>query len=108
MPLELLPTPAIPANDPPPSMVRDLSIITMPKPPGSRTSISPPGLVFELAPAKVLHGLVRLQGLASSPTAETQVRFVALIEPIVDVAKLQKLQIHKLDRLQRLVAILIE
>src|SRR5712692_8557466 len=80
MPLALLPTATIPANDPPPSMVRDLSIVTTPKPPGSRTSISPPGLVFVLAPAKVLHGLVRPQGLASSPTAETQVLFtVALI-----------------------------
>src|SRR5260370_2730560 len=80
MPLELTPVATIPANDSPPSMVRDLSIITVPKPPASRTSISPPGLVFVLAPAKVLHGLVRLQGLASSPTAETQVRFtVALI-----------------------------
>src|SRR6266404_1463446 len=75
MPLALTPTATIPANDPPPSMVRDLSIVTTPKPPGSRTSISPPGLVFALAPAKVLHGLVRLQGLTSSPTAETQVRF---------------------------------
>jgi hypothetical protein len=27
-----------------------------------------------MAPAKVLHGAVRLQGLASSPTPETQVR----------------------------------
>jgi hypothetical protein len=27
-----------------------------------------------MAPAKVLHGAVRLQGLASSPTPDTQVR----------------------------------
>src|SRR5260370_10175029 len=80
MPLELTPVATIPANDSPPFMVRDLSIITTPKPPASRTSISPPGLVVVRGTAKVLHGLVRLQGLASSPTAETQVRFtVALI-----------------------------
>ena len=30
--------------------------------------------VLEMAPAKVLHGAVRLQGLASSPTPDTQVR----------------------------------
>jgi hypothetical protein len=36
--------------------------------------ISPPAAVFEIAPAKVLHGAVRLQGLTSSPTPETQVR----------------------------------
>ena len=36
--------------------------------------ISPPAAVLEMATAKVLHGAVRLQGLASSPTPETQVR----------------------------------
>jgi hypothetical protein len=35
--------------------------------------ISPPSAVLEIAPAKVLHGAVRLQGLASSPTPETHV-----------------------------------
>jgi hypothetical protein len=35
--------------------------------------ISPPAAVFEIAPAKVLQGAVRLQGLASSPTPDTQV-----------------------------------
>jgi len=30
--------------------------------------------VLEIAPAKVLQGAVRLHGLASSPTADTQVR----------------------------------
>src|SRR5262245_7400558 len=52
----------------------DLVIVTAPKPPGSRQLISPPVAVFEMAPAKVLHGAVRLHGLASSPTPETQVR----------------------------------
>src|SRR6267143_6172336 len=55
-------------------MVIDLVIVTAPKPPGSRTLISPPGAVFEIAPAKVLHGAVRLHGFTSSPTPETQVR----------------------------------
>jgi hypothetical protein len=30
----------------------------------------PPGDVFEIAQVKVLHGAVRLQGLASSPTPD--------------------------------------
>src|SRR5687767_7332538 len=55
-------------------MVIDLVMLSAPKPPGSRTLISPPVAVFEIAPAKVLHGAVRLHGLASSPTPETQVR----------------------------------
>src|SRR5215510_16127862 len=55
-------------------MVIDFVIVTLPKPPGSSTLISPPRAVFEIAPAKVLHGAVRLHGLASSPTPETQVR----------------------------------
>src|SRR5260221_6754884 len=55
-------------------MVIDLVIVTAPKPPGSSTSISPGSAVFEIAPAKVLQGAVRLQGLASSPTPDTQVR----------------------------------
>src|SRR5256885_3912353 len=41
-----------------------------PKPPGSRQFISPFAAVFEIAPAKVLHGAVRLHGLASSPTPD--------------------------------------
>lgn len=36
--------------------------------------ISPPAAVFEMAPAKVLQGAVRLHGLTSSPTPDTQVR----------------------------------
>ena len=35
--------------------------------------MEPPAAVFEMAPAKVLHGAVRLHGLKSSPTPETQV-----------------------------------
>src|SRR5579864_4021906 len=59
---------------PPPSIVIDLVMVSAPKPPGSSASISPPGAVFDSAPAHVLHGAVRLHGLASSPTPETQVR----------------------------------
>ena len=55
-------------------MVIDLVMVTAPKPPGSRQLISPPAAVFEIAPAKVLQGAVRLHGLTSSPTPETQVR----------------------------------
>src|ERR1041384_3203147 len=64
----------IDANVPVPSSVIDLVIVTAPKPPGSRASISPQAAVLEMAPAQVLQGAVRLQGLASSPTPETQVR----------------------------------
>src|SRR5947209_4406960 len=49
-------------------------MVSAPKPPGSSASISPPAAVLEIAPAKVLHGAVRLHGLTSSPTPETQVR----------------------------------
>lgn len=70
----LVPDARIDAKDPPPSIVIDLVIVTAPKPPASRTLISPPSAVFEMAPANVLHGAVRLHGLASSPTPDTQVR----------------------------------
>ena len=56
------------------SIVIDLVMVTAPNPPGSRQSISPPAAVFEMAPAKVLQGAVRLHGLTSSPTPDTQVR----------------------------------
>src|SRR5215472_18114050 len=59
---------------PPPSSVIALVMVRAPNPPGSSASISPPGAVLEMAPANVLQGAVRLQGLASSPTPETQVR----------------------------------
>src|SRR5215203_5759368 len=56
------------------SMVIDLVMFTVPNPPGSRQLMMPLMKVFEIAPAKVLHGAVRLHGLTSSPTPETQVR----------------------------------
>src|SRR4051794_40390556 len=69
----------VPATSAPPSvywhlMVSDLPISPPPKPPGWRQLISPPLAVFEIAPAKVLQGAVRLHGFASSPTPETHVR----------------------------------
>src|SRR5438045_6614560 len=70
----LVPAARIEPNVPVQSMVIDLVIVTVPKPPGSRQLISPPAAVFEMAPAKVLQGAVRLHGLTSSPTPETQVR----------------------------------
>ena len=56
------------------SMVIDLVMLTAPKPAESRQLISPLVAVLEIAPAKVLQGAVRLHGLTSSPTPDTQVR----------------------------------
>src|SRR2546423_12163030 len=76
---------------PPPSTVTDLVIVKPPNPPGSRASISPPTAVFEMAPAKVLQGAVRLHGLASSPSPETQVRVAcAWTKAVVAKAKTTK------------------
>src|SRR5437773_381567 len=82
MPAPLMMMPVVPAARMPavvlfPSMVIDFVIVTAPKPPGSSASISPPAAVFEMAPAKVLHGAVRLHGFASSPTPDTHVRVCA-------------------------------
>src|SRR5438105_13876850 len=60
-------------------MVIDLVMGPAPYPAGSRASISPPAAVLEIAPAKVLQGAVRLQGLASSPTPDTQVRLACAL-----------------------------
>src|SRR5712691_3090679 len=66
------------------SSVIDLVIVTVPKPPGSRQSISPPAAVLEIAPANVLHGAVRLQGFTSSPTPDTQVRVACAWAGVTD------------------------
>src|ERR1700725_961 len=71
--MPFVPETRTPASKHQDEMVIDLVIVTAPNPPGSRTLISPPGAVFEIAPAKVLQGAVRLHGLASSPTPETHV-----------------------------------
>src|SRR5882672_1395239 len=84
MPLPALTsTPAVPVSQ---EMVIDLVTVTAPMPPGSRQLISPPAAVLEMAPANVLQGAVRLQGLTSSPTPETQVRVACAC---VSVAKAQ-------------------
>src|SRR6185369_4595280 len=74
MMMAFVPDTSTPASNPSEEMVIALVMVTAPKPPGSSTLISPLGAVFEMAPAKVLQGAVRLHGLASSPTPETQVR----------------------------------
>src|SRR3979490_1888499 len=78
-PVALIVMPLVPATRMEPlakvqSRVIDFVMVTPPNPPGSRQSISPLTAVLEIAPAKVLQGAVRLQGLTSSPTPETQVR----------------------------------
>ena len=72
--MPFVPAPEPEPKAPPQSIVIGFVIVTAPKPTGSRQSISPLGAVFEIAPANVLHGAVRLHGLASSPTPETYVR----------------------------------
>jgi hypothetical protein len=72
--MPFVPAAAIPPRVSTQSIVIDLVIVTLPKPPGSRQLISPLTAVFEIAPGKVLQGAVRLQGLMSSPTPETHVR----------------------------------
>src|SRR5213593_1636105 len=82
-----VPAPRIEDSGPAPSMVIPLLIVTDPKPPGSVTSISPPAAVFEIAPANVLQGAVRLQGSASLPTPETHVRDWAVAEAATVIAR---------------------
>src|SRR5215213_9407874 len=72
--MALVPETSTPARVGVASIVIDLVMVTPPNPPGSRALISPPAAVLLIAPANVLQGAVRLQGLASSPTPDTQVR----------------------------------
>ena len=65
------------------SMVMSFVIVTAPNPPGSRQLMMPGLAVFEIAPAKVLHGAVRLHGSASLPTPETQVRVACACASVV-------------------------
>src|SRR5260370_4914626 len=62
-------------------------MVSAPNPPGSRASISPPGAVFEMAPAHVLQGAVRLHGLTSSPTPDTQVRVACACAAVAPTVK---------------------
>src|SRR5437879_1336518 len=72
--MAFVPDTSIPERPEMPSSVIDLLSVTAPKPPGSRASISPAAVVLLKAPAQVMHGDVRLHGLASLPTPETHVR----------------------------------
>src|SRR5205085_11766408 len=81
--MPLVPAASTPAVTPSQAIVIAFVIVTAPKPPGSRQLISPLAAVFEIAPANVLQGAVRLHGLASSPTPETQVRVAcACADPV--------------------------
>src|ERR1700722_3815423 len=56
-------------------MLTDLVMVTAPKSPGSRTSISPPAIVWTSAAANVRHGADRMQGFESLPkVADTKLR----------------------------------
>jgi len=72
--MPLVPLERIEPNTSRQSMVRDLVMVTAPKPLGSRQLISPLMAVLDIALAKVLHGEVRKHGLASSPPPDTNVR----------------------------------
>src|SRR5271170_7618901 len=66
--IKLTVMPLVPETSTPPvtpwqDRVIDMVIVTTPNPPESRQSISPAAMVLESAPAQVLHGAVRLQGL---------------------------------------------
>jgi hypothetical protein len=74
MTIPLMPPDRIQPIVPLQAMLIDSLMVRVPKPPGSRQLILPAAAVFEIAPANVLQGAVRLHGLASSPTPETQVR----------------------------------
>src|ERR1700737_704011 len=63
-------TPAVPISQ---EIVIDFVMFRTPNPPASIQLISPPGAVLAKLPANVLHGAVRLHGLTSSPTPDTQV-----------------------------------
>jgi hypothetical protein len=61
------------ASVPRASIVMERVMRSDPNPAGSNAPISPPVVVFENAPAKVLQGASRVHGFASSPTPETHV-----------------------------------
>src|SRR5215213_1421450 len=81
-----------------PSMVKFFVIVTVPKPPGSRQSISPLSAVFEMAPANVLQGAVRLHGFTSSPTPDTHVR-VACASAVIAAAMQNKKRAQRRKRI---------
>src|SRR5437588_5433711 len=82
-----VPAPSTPPIQPSHLIVIDLVTVTLPNPPESRQLISPPSAVFEIAPAKVLHGAVRLHGLASSPTPDTHVLVACACANVLHASK---------------------
>ena len=77
MRMPLVPDETMPAVTPSQEKMIDFVMVTVPNPPESRQSISPPAAVFEMAAAKVWQGAVRLHGLPSLPVPDTQVRVCA-------------------------------
>src|SRR5688572_19392744 len=73
MVIPLAPLFTIEAYVPPPSMVIDFEMVTVPNAPVSRTLMMPPVLVLPYAPKNVLHGVLYEQLSMSSPSPETQV-----------------------------------
>src|SRR6185295_1862071 len=73
-------------------------MVNWPNPPGSRQLISPLVAVLEIAPAKVLQGAVRLHGLTSSPTPDTQVRLACAFAGVATSAKPKVAQIASDER----------
>src|SRR6187399_1968974 len=71
--MPLVPGAMVDASEPLPSIVMAFVIVTLPNVAGSSAPISPPAAVFEIAPAHVRQGAVRLHGFASSPTPEIHV-----------------------------------
>src|ERR1043166_5851034 len=80
------------------SMVISLVIVTAPNPPGSRQLMMPGLAVFEIAPANVLQGAVRLHGLASSPTPETHVRVAWALAMLATIRTARDSKSSFLDR----------
>src|SRR5437667_12767527 len=74
MPLALARMPAVPPSH---EIVTDLVMDRAPKLPASRQLISPNASVWLSAWKNVAHGKARVQGLASLPLPETQVRDAA-------------------------------
>src|SRR5437667_8157674 len=84
MPLALARMPAVPPSH---EIVTDLVMDRAPKLPASRQLISPNASVWLSAWKNVAHGKARVQGLASLPLPETQVRDAAAAGDVICVTK---------------------
>jgi hypothetical protein len=67
-------------------MLIALVMVTAPKSPGSKTSISPPAIVFARATAKVRQGDARVHGLVSLPSAAETHVWLACATPLAKFA----------------------